>query len=67
MNEEVLPHIPDAMEFFEENMDAKKQVIRTGAEFPFTRYFYEYNEPENSEKLEKQFLTIESSLNNKIE
>ena len=40
MNEEVLPHIPDAMEFFEENMNAKKPVIRTGAEFPFTKYFY---------------------------
>lgn len=67
MNEEVLPHIPDAMEFFEENMNAKKPVIRTGAEFPFTRYFYEYQEPENSEKLEKEFLAIETSLNNKIE
>lgn len=67
MNEEVLPHIPDAMEFFEENMDAKKPVIRTGAEFPFTRYFYKYNKPENSEKLEKDFLNIENSLNKKIE
>lgn len=67
MNEEVLPHIPDAMEFFEENMNAKKPVIRTGAEIPFTRYFYEYQKPENSEKLEKEFLTIETSLNNKIE
>ena len=67
MNEEVLPHIPDAMEFFEENMNAKKPVIKTGAEFLFTRYFYKYQEPENSEKLEKEFLTIETSLNNKIE
>ena len=67
MNEEVLPHIPDAMEFFEENMNTKKPLIRTGAEFPFARYFYEYQEPENSEKLEKEFLTIEASLNNKIE
>ena len=67
MKEEVLPHVPDAMEFFEENMDAKKPVIRTGAEFPFTRYFYKYNKPENSEKLEKDFLNIENSLNKKIE
>lgn len=67
MNEEVLPHIPDAMEFFEEDMKAKKPVIRTGAEFPFARYFYKYHEPENSEKLEKQFLIIEESLNNKID
>ncbi len=67
MNEEVLPYIPDAMELFEENMNAKKPVIRTGAEFPFTRYFYEYQEPESSEKLEKQFLGIESSLSKRIE
>lgn len=67
MNEEVLPHIPDAMEFFEENMNAKKPVIRTGAEFPFTKYFYKYQEPENSEKLEKEFLDIEASLNERIE
>lgn len=67
MNEEVLPHIPDAMEFFEENMNAKNPVIRTGAEFPFTKYFYKYQEPENSEKLEKEFLDIESSLNERIE
>ena len=53
MNEEVLPHIPDAMEFFEEDMNAKKPVIKTGAEIPFTRYFYKYQEPESSEKLEK--------------
>lgn len=67
MNEEVLPHIPDAMEFFEENMNAKKPVIRTGAEIPFTRYFYKYHEPENSEKLENEFITIESALNKRIE
>lgn len=67
MNEEVLPHIPDAMEFFEENMNAKKPVIRTGAEIPFTRYFYKYQEPESSEKLEKDFLNIELSLNKRIE
>ena len=67
MNEEVLPHIPDAMEFFEEDMNAKKPVIKTGAEIPFTRYFYKYQEPESSEKLEKEFIMIESSLNKKIE
>lgn len=35
MNEEVLPHIPDAIEFFEEDMNAKKPVIKTGAENTF--------------------------------
>ena len=67
MNEEVLPHIPDAIEFFEEDMNAKKPVIKTGAEIPFTKYFYEYHEPESSEKLEKEFMSIERSLNKKVE
>lgn len=67
MKEEVLPHVPDAKAFFEENMNAKKQVIKTGAEIPFTKYFYEYKEPEKSDELEKEFLEIESSLNKRIE
>ena len=67
MNEEVLPHIPDAIEFFEEDMNAKKPVIKTGAEIPFTKYFYKYHEPESSEKLEKEFMSIERSLNKKVE
>ena len=32
MAREVLPHIPDAAAFFEENLGAKKPVIKTGAE-----------------------------------
>ena len=67
MNEEVLPHVPDAIVKFEEDMNAKNPVIKTGAEIPFTRYFYEYKEPEKSDELEKQFLEIESSLNKRIE
>ena len=67
MKEEVLPHVPDAKAFFEEDMNDKNPVIKTGAEIPFTRYFYEYKEPEKSDDLEKQFLEIESSLNKRIE
>ena len=67
MREEVLPHVPDAIYFFEEDMNAKKTIIKTGAEIPFIRYFYEYKEPENSKKLEKDFLEIEESLNKRIE
>lgn len=66
MREEVLPYIPDAMEFFEENLNAKKPIIRTGAEFPFAKYFYKYHEPVNSEQLEKEFLNIETDLNKRI-
>ena len=66
MEKEVLPHVPDAAWFFEEKLDAKKPVIKTGAEFPFTRYFYEYQAPEAVEDLEKEFMDIERELNSKI-
>ena len=66
MKEEVLPHVPDAAWFFEENMNAKKPIIKTGAEFPFTRFFYEYQAPEAVEDLEREFMDIEIFLNAKI-
>ena len=62
----VLPHVPDAQWFFEENISAKKPVIKTGAEIPFTRYFYKYQQPKPSEKLEKQFLELEKSVSERI-
>ena len=49
MAREVLPHIPDAKWFFEENLTAKKPVIKTGAEIPFTRCFYKYQKQAKSE------------------
>ena len=42
MKREVLPYIPDAKAFFEENLTLKTPVIRTGATIPFNRYFYKY-------------------------
>lgn len=66
MAKEVVPHVPDAGWFFEEKLDAKKPIIKTGAEFPFTRYFYEYKEPEKSRDLLSEFMSIEEGLNNKI-
>lgn len=66
MKREVLPHVPDAHWEFEEKADAKKPVIKTGAEFPFTRYFYEYKAPEKSEDLAREFMKIEASLNSRI-
>ena len=64
---EVLPHIPDAKAFFEEDLSKKKPVIKTGAEIPFTRYFYKYQEPTPSDELQKQFLDLEKSVNERIE
>jgi type I restriction enzyme M protein len=66
MAREVLPHIPDAKAFFEENSNKKTPVIKTGAEIPFTRYFYKYQQPESSEKLEQDFLALEASVSERI-
>ena len=66
---EVLPHVPDAIWAYE--FDPKKAVSaqnreRLGAEFPFTRYFYEYKAPESADDLLAQFIDIEKELSRKI-
>lgn len=66
MAREVLPHVPDAKWFFEENTGAKKPVIKTGAEIPFTRYFYKYQQPTPSEELEAKFLELEHSVSERV-
>lgn len=66
MAREVLPHIPDAKWFWEENLSAKKPVIKVGAEIPFTRYFYKYQKPVPSEELEAKFIELESSVSERI-
>ena len=66
MAREVLPHIPDAKWFWEEDMSKTKPVIRTGAEIPFTRYFYKYQAPKSSVELEKQFMELEASVSERI-
>jgi type I restriction enzyme M protein len=66
MAREVLPHVPDAKWFWEEDMTKASPVIRVGAEIPFTRYFYQYKQPTASEELEAKFATIESSVSERI-
>lgn len=66
MNREVLPHIPDAKAFFEEDLSLKTPRIKTGAEIPFTRYFYKYEAPRPSEELAKEFLDLENLVNQKV-
>lgn len=66
MAREVLPHIPDAKAFFEEDVSLKKPRIKTGAEIPFTRYFYKYEAPRPSEELAKEFLELEDLVNQKV-
>ena len=66
MIREVYPHVPDAKYFFEHNEDAKKPVLKIGAEINFSRYFYEYNELEKSDDLFRQFIEIENNLMSRI-
>lgn len=66
MKKEVLPHVPDAKAFFEEDLSKKKPVIKTGAEIPFTRYFYKYEAPRSSEEIAKEFVELEKSVNERI-
>lgn len=66
MNREVYPHVPDAKYFFEHNEDAKNPVLKIGAEINFSRYFYEYKEPEKSDSLFEQFMEIENNLMSRI-
>lgn len=62
---EVLPHIPDAIYFYD--FDKNKKISSTnkeklGAEIPFTRYFYKYVAPESSDKLLFEFFELEKEL-----
>lgn len=66
MAREVLPHVPDAKWFFEEDLSKKTPTVKTGAEIPFTRYFYKYQQPKPSEELKQAFLDLEKSVNDRI-
>ncbi len=66
MDREVLPHVPDAKWFWEEDLTKKNPIIRTGAEIPFTRYFYKYQQPTPSEELEARFTELEMSVSERI-
>lgn len=66
---EVYPHVPDAIwayEFDPEKKESATNKEKLGAEFPFTRFFYEYKEPEKADDLLAQFMKLEKSLSEKI-
>jgi type I restriction enzyme M protein len=75
---EVYPHIPDARYVYEygeagrlplfpgKQSAASLSKEKIGAEFPFTRYFYEYKEPEKADVLLKRFMELESVITNTI-
>lgn len=73
MAREVLPHVPDARWFFEGNdenasfMDDRGQkTVKIGAEIPFTRYFYKYQQPVPSEELLARFIELDKEVDQKI-
>lgn len=59
MKKEVLPYVPDAKWFFEEDLSKKKPIIKTGAEIPFTRFFYKYQQTEPLEKIVGDFMKLD--------
>lgn len=63
MEREVLPYVPDAV-WVDEETD---KAIKTGAEIPFTRYFYKYKEPELSDVLMERFFQLEEELADVLE
>lgn len=68
-DEEVYPHIPDALWKYEYDPSKKESPTnkeKQGAEFPFTRFFYEYKAPESADDLLAQFMELEKSLAEKI-
>ena len=67
--EEVYPHVPDAIWAYEYDPSKKESATnkeKQGAEFPFTRFFYEYKAPEAADDLLAQFMELEKSLAAKI-
>jgi type I restriction enzyme M protein len=75
---EVYPHVPDARYVYEYGEEGKLPLFpskqsavslskeKIGAEFPFTRYFYEYKEPERADVLLKRFMELERLITQRI-
>lgn len=59
MLREVHPYVKDAHITFDEDLAKKNPVIKTGAEIPFTRYFYKYQTPEEPEDVLAEVLALD--------
>ena len=73
MKKEVLPHVPDAKWFFEGKdeeasfeQDMGEKTVKIGAEIPFTRYFYKYQQPAPSEELLAKFIELDKEVDQKV-
>ncbi|MEI3233530.1 MAG: hypothetical protein V8S33_03705 [Intestinibacter bartlettii] len=56
--EEVKPYNPNAW------IDKKKTKV--GYEIPFTRYFYKYEAPENSEDIAERIVALEDEISESL-
>ena len=66
---EVIPHVPDAIWMYEFNPNRAENAQnreRLGADFPFTRYSYEYHAPESADAALARFMAYERRINEKI-
>lgn len=73
MEKEVLPHVPDAKYFFDGKdeeasfeQDMGEKTVKIGAEIPFTRYFYKYQQPIPSEELLTRFIELDKEVDQRI-
>ena len=55
-----------AYEYDPSKKESATNKEKQGAEFPFTRFFYEYKAPEAADDLLAQFMQLEKSLTAKI-
>ena len=60
MAREVYPYVPDAHVTFDEDLTKKQPVIKTGAEIPFTRYFWKYQTPETPEDVLAEVMALDA-------
>ena len=48
------------------DVDDVNALVKTGAEIPFTRYFYKYQASTPSEELETKFMELEFSVSKRV-
>lgn len=57
-NREVKPFLSDAW--------VEKKKMKIGYEIPFTRYFYKYQQPKDSDELLKEFMEFEENIDKQV-
>jgi hypothetical protein len=60
------PELQEKLEEKDARTAAALNKEKIGAEFPFTRYFYEYKEPEKADVLLEQFMEMERVIGEKV-